>query len=41
MKADAKRKYSSRFEDNGDELVPGEYEELTEIEEKFCARVFI
>ena len=35
----AVKKYSARFEADGSEKAPGEYEALTPIEEKFCARV--
>ena len=39
MKTDAKAKFSARFNHDGSEKEPGEYEALTPIEEKFCARV--
>ena len=39
MKIAVKKKYSARFEADGSEKAPGEYEALTPIEEKFCARV--
>ena len=39
MKVDVKKKYSARFEADGTEKAPGEFEPLTELEEKFCARV--
>ena len=39
MKVAAKKKYSARFNHDGSEKGPGEYEALTPIEEKFCARV--
>ena len=39
MKIAVKKKYSARFEADGSEKAPGEYEPLTEIEQKFCARV--
>ena len=41
MKIAVKKKYSARFEADGSEKAPGEYEALTPIEEKFCARVRI
>ena len=39
MKVDVKKKYSARFEADGTEKAPGEFEPLTELEEKFCGRV--
>ena len=39
MKVDVKKKYSARFEADGTEKAPGEFEPLSELEEKFCARV--
>ena len=39
MKMAAKKKKQARFNHDGSEKAPGEYEALTPIEEKFCARV--
>ena len=39
MKVAAKKKKQARFNHDGSEKAPGEYEALTPIEEKFCARV--
>ena len=41
MKVAAKKKKQARFNHDGSEKAPGEYEALTPIEEKFRARVSI
>ena len=39
MKVAAKKKKQARFNHDGSEKAPSEWEALTPIEEKFCARV--